>query len=308
MEKQHRSALSRLREWLASPRDGGGDPTERARNPMAIRPLAVVLNMSGEAIRTLWSLIDALAVDDGIVIIEGDYGGQIYLTIPARLVRRSERELWELAYLLDGWEWDEVEGNGVFFERHPAGSVLEGGMGGGMVGHGLWMHPDLFVDRRKRLPFELADVTALVDDWLQGTDNDLFRVLAQSPRNRRTAARERGRMSAEFRLKSSWGPFRSRATVSVDPDGITLPGAGRLCWQEVEEIRYQGARGQAFLGVVPSDPDAYLHGISSSDRALANRNVRDGLAPIAIPESRLPISTGELIATIDFYRRSESRE
>jgi hypothetical protein len=75
--------------------------------------------------------------------MEGDYGGQIYLVCPVRLVSCSEAALKTLLTDLDQMAWDDPDGAGLFFEARPRGAVVSGGMGGGLVREGVWLHPDL---------------------------------------------------------------------------------------------------------------------------------------------------------------------
>jgi hypothetical protein len=97
----------------------------------------------GEDFRPLRSLDEAKRCEDGVVILEGDYGGQVYLTCPARLVCCPPETLYQLLLDIDSkcWECNSGDGAGIYFERKPAGSGVWGGMGGGRVHAGLWLHP-----------------------------------------------------------------------------------------------------------------------------------------------------------------------
>jgi hypothetical protein len=75
--------------------------------------------------------------------MEGDDGGQIYVTVPARLVACSERQLHELVVDIDAHVWGQPEMTRVVYERLHAGDVVAGGMGGGLVGEDVWVHPRL---------------------------------------------------------------------------------------------------------------------------------------------------------------------
>jgi hypothetical protein len=94
------------------------------------------------------SLAEAQEHADGVVILEGDDGGQIFVVYPASEVRCSSESLHQLLAELDAIAWP---GNSwpprVFFERHELGSVIPGGMGGGVVLNGGWVHPE-FVERQ----------------------------------------------------------------------------------------------------------------------------------------------------------------
>ena len=91
------------------------------------------------------SLDEARAFDDGVVILEGDYGGQIYLTCPVGMVHCSPEALRQLLVEIDAkcWACNEGEGAGIYYERKPAGSGVWGGMGGGAVTTGLWLHEEV---------------------------------------------------------------------------------------------------------------------------------------------------------------------
>jgi hypothetical protein len=91
----------------------------------------------------LRSLHDAQEVPDGVVILEGDYGGQIYVTCPAKLVKCGEDALGALLDEIDHMEWDNPSGAGLYYERHPVGAGVAGGMGGAVVLDGVWLHDEL---------------------------------------------------------------------------------------------------------------------------------------------------------------------
>lgn len=97
----------------------------------------------GLAYNPLHSLEEARIYDDGIIVFEGDNGGQIYLVAPASQVMCSEKTL---KHLLD--QLDEIErpsGDGceahIYYERKPVGTGIPGGMGGGAVTGDIWLHP-----------------------------------------------------------------------------------------------------------------------------------------------------------------------
>ncbi len=65
----------------------------------------MVADAHGRPYYPLRSLAEAQAAHDGMVIFEGDYGGQIYATCPASLVRCSEETLQGLLRDLDTVGW-----------------------------------------------------------------------------------------------------------------------------------------------------------------------------------------------------------
>lgn len=86
------------------------------------------------------SLESAKANPDSVVIMEGDYGGQIYLTCPVRLVRCTQAVLKQLLNDIDDYRWCDPAGAGVYFELGKAGTRVAGGMGGGAIIDGVWLH------------------------------------------------------------------------------------------------------------------------------------------------------------------------
>jgi hypothetical protein len=125
---------------------------------------ALVAKASGEAYVALRSLSEAQVVQDGVVIFEGDYGGQIYLVARAASVRCSEGALRHLLSDLDGQEWDDPEGARVCFERRGVGMGVSGGMGGGIVSEAVWLHPRLEVNRAAVLEVLDGKRTQITED------------------------------------------------------------------------------------------------------------------------------------------------
>jgi hypothetical protein len=99
----------------------------------------------GTSFEALRSLDEARQAPDGVVVLEGDWGGQIYLVCPASLVGCSDAALKALLDDLDVIAWPpdgEPEGRGIYYERHAIGEGIPGGMGGGVVTEGLWIHEE----------------------------------------------------------------------------------------------------------------------------------------------------------------------
>lgn len=90
------------------------------------------------------SLAEVQQDPDGVVILQGDDGGTIYLTCPASKVACSEQTIWKLLREVDKEFWGNPEDMAkVFFERLPVGSGVWGGMSGGGVQEDVWVHPEL---------------------------------------------------------------------------------------------------------------------------------------------------------------------
>jgi hypothetical protein len=83
--------------------------------------------------------------EKGCVIFEGDYGGQIFLTCPMKYINCSHETLTRLLKDIDKicWDCNDGEGCDVFYEDYEVGDGVWGGMGGGIVINGLWIHPDI---------------------------------------------------------------------------------------------------------------------------------------------------------------------
>lgn len=126
------------------PKDGQiFNPDEVADHESGLRRL--VAHAGGEVYEALLSLAEAQAAPDGVVVLEGDYGGQIYVVAPSTLVRCSEGALQDLLADIDAREWADPDGARVYYERRAVGAGIAGGMGGGLVIDGIWVHPELSV-------------------------------------------------------------------------------------------------------------------------------------------------------------------
>lgn len=97
----------------------------------------------GVEYRPLESLEEARKHDDAYLVMEGDYGGQVYLTAPIQEVKCDLSTLESLLQQIDLREWDEEDGTGIFFERMDIGDYVAGGMGGGYADDRLWVHEHL---------------------------------------------------------------------------------------------------------------------------------------------------------------------
>jgi DNA-binding CsgD family transcriptional regulator len=108
----------------------------------AVRRLAA--DAAGLAYRAVRTLGEAREVGDGVVVIEGDLGGQVFVVVPARLVRCDETALRRLARDLGARLRTSADTEvDVYFERHPTGARIAGGAGGGVVLTRAWAHDEL---------------------------------------------------------------------------------------------------------------------------------------------------------------------
>lgn len=99
---------------------------------------------------------------DSIVVFEGDYGGQIYLVARVSVISCSEQVLVSLLSELDSLKWKDPQGTGLYFEEAEIGQPIPGGMGGGIVTEGIWVHP------------RLEKYSSKVEDVLTGKRSSLF--------------------------------------------------------------------------------------------------------------------------------------
>lgn len=83
--------------------------------------------------------------DDAWLVLEGDWGGQIYLTVPWRLLGEDPKVLPLLKDLdREAWPSNRGEGRNAYLysprEREQQGRGVPGGMGGGRLTDDLWLH------------------------------------------------------------------------------------------------------------------------------------------------------------------------
>jgi hypothetical protein len=88
------------------------------------------------------SLAEAKQDPNGVVILEGDYGGEIFLICPASLVKCTEEILEVLAADLNNWAWPTLEGGGAFvdYDSQPVGTWIGGGTPDARVTDALWLN------------------------------------------------------------------------------------------------------------------------------------------------------------------------
>ena len=85
------------------------------------------------------------------LVLEGDHGGQIYLTVRldklgdgalfASLLKKLDTAAWPENDLGDSWD--------LYLTDHPRRGV-EGGMGGGRLRDGVWLHEEFHRDKKWR--------------------------------------------------------------------------------------------------------------------------------------------------------------
>jgi hypothetical protein len=99
----------------------------------------------GQVYRSFRTLAEAKAAPIAAVIVEGDYGGQIFTTCPASLVGSTEERVRRLAEELETrTNATTYAGSAqVLFEPIPVGGGVAGGMGGGIVVNGVWVHEEI---------------------------------------------------------------------------------------------------------------------------------------------------------------------
>lgn len=104
---------------------------------------ALLSEGSGQPYHALHSLQEAQQDPIGVVILEGDEGGRIYVVPPARLVQCSHETLQQLLYDIDALDWNDPRMTHLCYERQPVGAAIAGGCGGGLVTDGIWVHERL---------------------------------------------------------------------------------------------------------------------------------------------------------------------
>ena len=103
----------------------------------------MVSDASGAPYVAFKSLEMARRDPDGVVVLEGDDGGQIYVVARVSKIRCSEEALADLLSDVDSHAWRDPSAARLFFERHAVGEGISGGMGGGVVADAVWVHPKL---------------------------------------------------------------------------------------------------------------------------------------------------------------------
>ena len=125
------------------------EPTETPEHESPVESLMHKVSGATKPYKPLRTLDAAREAEHGAVVIEGDWGGTIYLSCPVKYVQATHEEILALAEWLERQFWDcnfDESGEGgqsVYYKDAPPGSGIWGGMGGGAHVDGLWVHPDI---------------------------------------------------------------------------------------------------------------------------------------------------------------------
>lgn len=111
--------------------------------PNDISPVRYMMNEAYSLnIKFLKNYEEAKITKDAVLIMEGDDGGQIYVVSPMTLVKCDKSILDQLLNDLDeiAWGGSDNGGKGIYYEKRKVGERISGGMGGGEVSNGVWVH------------------------------------------------------------------------------------------------------------------------------------------------------------------------
>ena len=99
---------------------------------------------SDETDNTLpYSYAEAHADKMCYLIMEGDDGGQIFLTVPVNITNTNEENLSALLKEIDERTWNNPRTRSMYYIHGNDGKEIAGGMDGGLLRTGLWVHPTL---------------------------------------------------------------------------------------------------------------------------------------------------------------------
>jgi hypothetical protein len=113
-------------------------PTKTGPHESVLR--SMIAESGGKPYHAVESLEQVKRDPNGVVIFQGDDGGQIYLVCPASTVKCSEQVLQGLLGDLDSRAWKDISMARICYEILPPGSSVADGMGGGVVADGVWLH------------------------------------------------------------------------------------------------------------------------------------------------------------------------
>ena len=96
----------------------------------------------GSAYTSFKSLAEAQSHPEGVLVLEGDDGGQVFVVCPASKVKCSEETLKTLLLDLDAKTWDSPDMAHIYYERRQVGEGVAGGMGGAVAAIEIWIHQE----------------------------------------------------------------------------------------------------------------------------------------------------------------------
>ena len=92
------------------------------------------------------SLKKAKEHDDYYLVMEGDDGGQIYLSCPTSMINCNEETLAQILVIIDENQWRnfDVSMRTIFYEQYITPDMIPGGMGGGLIQENdIWVHEEI---------------------------------------------------------------------------------------------------------------------------------------------------------------------
>ena len=120
-----------------------------------------------EAIRTL--MAQRVVTTSKWLVMEGDWGGQVYLSVPMATVGATLADIDMLLTEIDHacWSCNEGEGSSWYMVDGQPGEGVMGGMGGGILLNQLWLHEELTGQYHCALPeFATPAEQATAATWL----------------------------------------------------------------------------------------------------------------------------------------------
>ncbi|MHA6617232.1 STM3941 family protein [Pseudonocardia sp. DLS-67] len=103
-----------------------------------------------------------------------------------------------------------------------------------------------------------------------------------------------------------WRLAAPRPVLVIDRLGIhgsaSAAGGGWIPWSEITGCGVRVFRWQRWVGIDLVDPAAYRARLNPVGRWAARLNPMFGLPPVMIPQSILPLSAGEMVAEIEWFR------
>jgi hypothetical protein len=138
------------------------------------------------------SLEEARNNPHAAIVMEGDSGGQIYLTCPVSIVRCDQDTLNKLLNDLNDLSWGD--GEGLYYEVLPPGTGVGGGMGGGIVLDQVWLHEE----------FEQMQLRSEVEEIIAGLRSNMRpETLARAAEFKKNDPFFRCRRS-DFQVDAAW--------------------------------------------------------------------------------------------------------